>query len=418
MEDPERQIRSRQSPKAKAKKPKAKVTDAGKSAYNPQETYTTLPTGELPPPKPSSQPRKKPLVKTPARYTPEGGFTEGQSHRRNQKRINEADEERRTTMARDLKTPIADSNDHVDAEIDTAIRERRPLRADQAFPEAPVKVQPVAHEPVRHRSAPTTVMAPVMGSAAHSNNVRTLPDHVRQAMGRTAPPRTDDGTEAPEAGAYLQGGERVSDPIPASEDLAPAGRMRYVENNHPGYADEYKMQLLHRLLLRGLPLDTIARMLEITPRSVQQLRVRLFARLRVEAKNADIYSIAGQTMAFYREVRSVAMRLATENKSGVQNQINALRVALSAEADQHRFLQASGFYEQAKYMPAVDTSDDTSKTEGADVIDMVMNMMRPADRRDDPDYEGDTVDGLTGEVDLTEDETHLLFGVPAKGARG
>jgi DNA-binding transcriptional MerR regulator len=191
-------------------------------------------------------------------------------------------------------------------------------------------------------------------------------------------------------------------------DNTPAARLAHVEAHYKQYAAEYRMQLVHRLLMRGLPLDTIAEMLDLSARRVQMIRQDLFNRLRDEAKQADIYGIAGQTIAFYREVRATAMRIASENKHGVQNQMNALRIALSAEADTHRFLQASGFYDNARFIPQGASSDDTTKHQGQTVIDMTMALLGQGDE--------DAVDAvfeMSADMD-DEDATTLLFGTPGR----
>ena len=160
-------------------------------------------------------------------------------------------------------------------------------------------------------------------------------------------------------------------------------RLEAIERDHPQYASEYKMQLVHRLLLRGLPLDTIAQMLNLSTRMVQEIRKRLFKRMTQEAKYADIYGIAGQTQAFYNEVRSISMRMATDGKGGAAMQLNALRVALSAEADKHRFLQASGFYDHVKYAPQQNDEDDASTQNANALLEMTMSLMKGLNGEED-----------------------------------
>ena len=107
------------------------------------------------------------------------------------------------------------------------------------------------------------------------------------------------------------------------------------------------------------PLGQIGTMLGITTRQVQSLRTELIKRLKKEAEHADIMTIVGETLAFYNEIRSMSMQIASEN-AAVSERLAAMRMALSAEADKHRFLQACGFYDNAKYVPQTTLENDTA----------------------------------------------------------
>ena len=77
----------------------------------------------------------------------------------------------------------------------------------------------------------------------------------------------------------------------------------------------------------------------------------------LDAEHADIMSIMGEELAFYNEIRNMSMKSASESTDGPEK-LEAMRTALSAEADKHRFLQACGFYDNAKYVPQTSTEDD------------------------------------------------------------
>lgn len=131
------------------------------------------------------------------------------------------------------------------------------------------------------------------------------------------------------------------------------------EGDHSTYAKEYRLTLVHRLTLRGLPLATIGGLLGITSRHVQSLRAELIRRLKKEGERTDIMTFVGETLAFYNEIRCICMEDASENTEASER-LAALRAALAVEADKHRFLQACGYYDVAKYVPKKSAENDTA----------------------------------------------------------
>ncbi|SHK41866.1 hypothetical protein SAMN05444000_12840 [Shimia gijangensis] len=145
---------------------------------------------------------------------------------------------------------------------------------------------------------------------------------------------------------------------PASADLdtilenanIPTERSTNVQRRGSEYLTEYRIAILHRLLLRGLRLDQIGFMLGVSTRRVQSLRLDLMKRLKEEARHDDIYFIVGEALAFYKAVRNDCMEIASQD-IGDLNRLVALQLALEAEADKHRFLQTCGFYEVVDFFP-------------------------------------------------------------------
>jgi hypothetical protein len=152
--------------------------------------------------------------------------------------------------------------------------------------------------------------------------------------------------------------QRVPPPVP--EDASPSERIYLVDEHSPTYSKEYKLRLLHRLLMRNLPLDVIASQMQVPVSTVKNLRAELHKRLIYETQHINRYQIAGKTMAFYDELTGMALRAADKNARGDKPfvHLQALSIALSAMADRQRFLQASGFWAATPFVTRDD--DDTT----------------------------------------------------------
>ncbi len=144
---------------------------------------------------------------------------------------------------------------------------------------------------------------------------------------------------------------------PFDETSSTSGKLAHVQHDHPRYAKVYRLALVHRLAMRGLPLGQLGALLGRSTRQVHSLRVELSKRIKKEAEHVDFMTIAGETLAFYDEIRAMCMKMASEAIE-VSECLAAIRMALDAEADKHRFLQASGFYDIAKYIPKSNTEVD------------------------------------------------------------
>lgn len=182
--------------------------------------------------------------------------------------------------------------DRIDREIEAAVREDRQIRLDHAFP------HPAAHP----RRMATSFSRIVLNPGA-------------------------------------SGIEPVSE-----EDTAK------VEFHDVEYVTEFRLVVVHRMSLWGAPLGQIGALLGISARHAQRLFDKLTDRLLSEAKQSDIAASVGETLAFYHAVRSECMRIAAMS-TDASIQLNAMEIALTAEADKHRFLQACGFYDHARYVP-------------------------------------------------------------------
>lgn len=152
-------------------------------------------------------------------------------------------------------------------------------------------------------------------------------------------------------------------PDPATD---PRGRLAALgrgSGNHSGtYLKEYRLKMVHRLLMRNLPIDMIAQQLQVSEFTVHELRRELNKRLKAEAKVIDGYAFFGRSLAFYDEVRGMALRLATDTKVPAGQRLGALTVALASENNKHNFLDRAGFFDHNRFQPpAPETVDSVER---------------------------------------------------------
>jgi hypothetical protein len=165
--------------------------------------------------------------------------------------------------------------------------------------------------------------------------------------------------------SIAQEGQQPRPPtIDSEEEVAftPRNRMKDVRTRGGKYEREYRLQLLHRMLMRRVPLDEIARELDVSTRTIMNDRQELYRRLREEAKKLDINAMIGDTMGFFAEVQGMALRAASVKKFPMNVRLAAMRTALSSRNDQHKFLQASGVFDVLRYrMSENDSKGDIDK---------------------------------------------------------
>ena len=134
-----------------------------------------------------------------------------------------------------------------------------------------------------------------------------------------------------------------------AEEFTPRARLAQVGGRASEYEREYRMQLLHRMLMRNLPLDEIAAQLGVSISTVMRDRTELTSRLREVAKGLDVESLIGNSKGFYEEVQAMAMRAASNSNTPMPMRLAAMRTALASHNDMHRFFQASGVYDVLRF---------------------------------------------------------------------
>lgn len=160
-------------------------------------------------------------------------------------------------------------------------------------------------------------------------------------------------------------------PAPSSPDAErdnPRMRLNQVAlAGSSAYAKEYRLQLLHRLLMRNIPLDQIARQLQVSISTVEKDRALLKSRLREAATEMNINEMVGGQNAVYDEIAGMALRIASTGNSKDENgnsiqavptamRLAAMRTALAANADRTRFLNTAGVFDVLRFRRAEDGS--------------------------------------------------------------
>lgn len=141
-----------------------------------------------------------------------------------------------------------------------------------------------------------------------------------------------------------------------SEDFNPQDRLRQVRSRASEYEKEYRLGLMHRLLMRRIPMDEIASQLGISIAQVYRDRDELKRRLREEARGLNIEEIIGDSKGYYEEVSAMSMRAASNANLPMPMRLAAMRTALAAKNDQHRFFQTAGVYDVLRFRLAQDGS--------------------------------------------------------------
>jgi transposase-like protein len=117
------------------------------------------------------------------------------------------------------------------------------------------------------------------------------------------------------------------------------------------YERELRLRLVHRLLLRDVPLQKIADKLGVSLKQVYSYRKEIADRLKQAAANLDVNEMVGDSMGFYKEIQAMSLRTASDNNIPINLQLAALRTSLAAKNDMHRFLQAAGVFDVLRFKP-------------------------------------------------------------------
>lgn len=163
----------------------------------------------------------------------------------------------------------------------------------------------------------------------------------------------------------------------------PAERARLALIHGEAYQKEYILKTLHRLMLRRVPTDQIARVFNVRVETVRVWMHELYKRVREEAQNLDVYSIAGESLAFYTEIRSVGMNMAASKD--LREKDLGLSVALKAEADKHKMLGIMGFYQVAQLIPANNAVNDPHSADSVVTMmkDILTGNYKPEEQNDE-----------------------------------
>ena len=155
-----------------------------------------------------------------------------------------------------------------------------------------------------------------------------------------------------------------------AEEFNPATRMAAVRQRASQYEREYRLGLLHRMLMRNIPLDQIATDLGVSISQVYRDRDTLREKLRTESQGLDIDELIGDSKGYYDEAAALAMRAASMPNTPLPMKLAALRTGLAARNDMHRFFQTAGVYDVLRYRLSKD----------GDTVSDVRRLMERTDR--------------------------------------
>lgn len=284
--------------------------------------------------------------------------------------------------------------DALDQEINKAVMTNQPLDLAKAFPDAPIPVLPT-----RPRKGDPLTLYPTMTDNAHGLTTQAERTRYRVAEGEQQAQLEDNSpgndTFQGEPGERSEG--IVVTTLPRADD-DPAARIERIKKLSPVYVMEYRLKVVFRMLMRDIPLDIIAQSLKVSIDSVLHYRTLLKKRLREEARNFDTTTYLGESMAFYKEVKSLCIRMATDNEAKANHRLEAFRTALMAHQQQSQLLHVFGVPDKVPY----DSRLAAGPLDGADpnsnkLIDMVKAVMA-GDSTVDAIYEVE-------DANVSEDET-------------
>lgn len=177
-------------------------------------------------------------------------------------------------------------------------------------------------------------------------------------------PRPYEEDEVDDAIDPMQVSTNVSSRAVATRDDGPdSPAQRVFDVGHtasPSYSKEFRLELVGRLLMRKIPLDRIARQLNVSVSTVEKDRAAWKKMLAERARSFDVNEYLGQQMAFYDEVSGQAMQVASmssgENAAPIAMRLAAMRTAMAGQNDKTRTLHSAGVFEAARFRRASDGS--------------------------------------------------------------
>lgn len=226
------------------------------------------------------------------------------------------------------------------------------------------------------------------GTSTRSESLRTSAEH----------DEVDDAIDPDElAEAPVRLAQR---PRPPTDPSSPAARLHEVSTRgSAAYSKEYRLMLLHRMLIRRVPLDQIATQLGVSISTVEKDRVELKRFLQEQAKELNINEMVGNQTNLYDEIVGMSLQIAGKTAGNdavpVPMRLAAMRTALASNADKNRFYASSGVYDVLKFRRA---EDGTAVSDIALLMQETATMLRQISTIDD-DFSGfDDPDDLAGEV--------------------
>lgn len=134
----------------------------------------------------------------------------------------------------------------------------------------------------------------------------------------------------------------------ASKNKALADVVRRIEDGPPEIVPhkagkrvkpEVRIHQVIRFLIHGRTTQEIAQAFGLGERQTQKLVKQARDLLRVDPKTLEVNAYVGETLAYFHECRSLAMRLVMAKDASVSQKLDGIRTALKAQDYTNRFLK-------------------------------------------------------------------------------
>ncbi len=171
-------------------------------------------------------------------------------------------------------------------------------------------------------------------------------------------------------------------PLGAAQEpeFTPRQRLQEVGARGTSVEREYRLRLIHRSLLRRIPIDQIALKFGVSSSQIYRDIAELKKHLRKGAQSLDSDELIGDTIGYYNEIAAMSLRMASDSKRTDSARLTALRTALASRNDMNRFLQATGVFDVLRYKPPVDQDGTSDMERMVQMTEAFLNM--------EPDEEG------------------------------
>lgn len=162
-------------------------------------------------------------------------------------------------------------------------------------------------------------------------------------------------------------GPLPEDPKARAESIASLGDIMGKE--------EFQHRVMHRLLQRHFPLASIAKVLGVSLKTAQRLSDKLKKRYMADAKGFDLLEYTGRCQWNYQEWVATALRISSDTSVPLKERMKALRLACDIQTAEQRFLHALGFFEACPFPRAKAKKTTTEQVEIPDVMRVLSELL-------------------------------------------
>lgn len=102
---------------------------------------------------------------------------------------------------------------------------------------------------------------------------------------------------------------------------------------------------VYKLKLRGVGDTEIAKRLDISTRMVREVKKKIGLKMKEQVSGMDFGVYAGETVSFYREIRSMSLALFGSKEISPMGKVSCLNTAMKAESELRQFFRECGVFE-------------------------------------------------------------------------